>query len=145
MHRLKKIMVVDDEAGIRNLLFDVLSGKGFNVTLAKNGQDSLKQMRNRRFDLLITDINMPRLDGIGLLKKMKRAGRKEKVIIMTGEPFDQKSYKKEIPPVSTQLHKPFHINKFLQAVSAALAPHGKKSAGGQRRPGVKGKKAVNAV
>ena len=143
MPRLKKIMVVDDEVGIRNLLFDVLSGQGFQVTLAKDGQDSLKVMRNRRFDLLITDINMPRLDGIGLLRKMKRAGRKEKVIIMTGESFDQSRLKSEIPPVFTQLKKPFHMNYFLEVVSSALSPQRKK-----RRPSrtsVRGKKAANVV
>jgi len=64
-------MVVDDEAGIRNLLSDVLTAEGFKVTLAKNGKDSLKQMKNRRFDLLITDINMPGLDGIDLLRKIE--------------------------------------------------------------------------
>ena len=74
MTRLKKIMVVDDEAGIRNLLSDALAEKGFKVTLAKDGRDSLKQMKNRRFDLLITDINMPRLGGVGLLRKMKKRG-----------------------------------------------------------------------
>jgi DNA-binding NtrC family response regulator len=128
-------MVVDDEPGIRNLLSDALAGEGFMVTLAKDGQDSLKQMRNRRFDLLITDINMPRLDGIGLLKKMKRAGRKEKVIIMTGEPFDQSRIKKEIPPVLIQLKKPFQMNKFLQVVSSALKTQGrgKTPAGSDRK------------
>ena len=57
MARLINILVTDDEEGIRNLLFDVLSNKGFRVTLAKDGQDSLNQMKRRRFDLLITDIN----------------------------------------------------------------------------------------
>lgn len=121
-------MLVDDEAGIRNLLSDALVGEGFMVTQAKDGQDSLKQMRNRRFDLLITDINMPRLDGIGLLRKMKRAGRKEKVIIMTGEPFDQSPIKKEIPPVYIQLKKPFRMNQFLKVVSLALKTKGRKKA-----------------
>ena len=120
MQRLKKIMVVDDEAGIRDLLFDVLSGEGFKVTLAKDGRDSLKQMRNHCFDLLITDINMPRLDGIGLLKSMKRAGRKEKVIVMTADPFDQSNLIKDIQPISVQLRKPFHMNHILEAVSSTL-------------------------
>ncbi|MFC1532722.1 response regulator [Thermodesulfobacteriota bacterium] len=143
MPRLKKIMVVDDEAGIRNLLFDVLSGEGFNVTLAKDGQDSLKQMKDSRFDLLITDIHMPRLDGIELLRKMKRAGRKEKVIIMTGKPLDQSRLKKEIPPVFTYLRKPFHMNHFLEVVSSALTSVKKKrrAAGSGQR----GKRAINAV
>ncbi len=121
MTRLKKILVVDDEVGIRTLLFDALSSEGFKVTLAKDGMDSLDQMQKRRFDLLITDINMPRLDGIELLRKMKEAGRKERVIIMTGKPVDRSLLVEDIPPVFTQLEKPFHINNFLAAVTSALA------------------------
>ena len=128
MARLKKIMVVDDEAGIRNLLSDALVEEGFKVTLAKDGRDSLKQMKNRRFDLLITDINMPHLDGIGLLRKMKKAGRKERVIIMTGESLDHSNLKKDIPPVFLELKKPFHMNHFLKVVSSALETAKKQTA-----------------
>ncbi len=144
MPRPKKIMVVDDEAGIRNLLFEVLSEKGFHVTLAKDGQDSLTQMGKGRFDLLITDINMPRLDGIELLRRMKRAGREERVIVMTGEPMDKIRLIKDVPVVHAHLTKPFHMNKLLEAVSSALAPKIKKirppiRSGGRR------KKAVNVA
>ncbi len=121
MDRLKKILVVDDEVSIRSLLADVLSSFGFKVTLAEDGQDSLDQMQDRRFDLLITDINMPRLDGIQLLKRMKRAGREEKVIVMTGNPLNQSLDGEDIPPVFTQLSKPFRIPNFLDAVTSALA------------------------
>ncbi len=120
MPRLKEIMVVDDEAGIRTLLSEALVGEGFNVTLAKDGKDSLQQMKNRKFDLLITDINMPHINGIELLKKMKRAGRKEKVILMSGNPIDHSQFDKEIQPVFDQLQKPFGMNQLLGAVSSAL-------------------------
>jgi len=121
MERAKKILVADDEAGIRNLLFDVLSGEGFNVSLAKDGQDSLDQMESRRFDLLITDINMPCVDGIELLKRMKKAGRKERVIIMTGNQVTHELLEGHIPPVVTQLNKPFPMNSLLEVVISALA------------------------
>lgn len=121
MARAKKILVVDDEAGIRNLLFDALSSEGFNVSLAKDGQDSLDQMENRRFDLLITDINMPCVDGIELLKRMKKAGRKERVIIMTGKPVSHRLLEGDIPPVFTQLNKPFPMNSLLEVVISALS------------------------
>ena len=121
MARAKKILVVDDEAGIRNLLFDVLSSQGFNVSLAKDGQDSLDQMENRHFDLLITDINMPSIDGIELLKRMKKAGRKERVIIMTGKQVDHALLEEDIPPVFTQLNKPFPMNNLLEVVISALS------------------------
>jgi len=122
----KKILLVDDEAGIRSLLFEALSEKGFEVTLAKDGKDSLDQMKNDHFDLLITDMHMPRLDGVGLLKEMKKSGRKEKVIIMTGRPEDVTLRKKDVPPVLTQLHKPFQIGSLLDVVSSALAEPAKK-------------------
>ena len=131
MARLKKILVVDDEAGIRNLLFDVLSDQGFNVALAKNGQESLEQMENCRFDLIITDISMPRVNGIELLRRMKEAGRKERIIIMTGKPLSERVLDGDIPPVITQLRKPFHITNFLDVVSSALAPQQKRK---QRAP-----------
>ena len=121
MASLKKILVVDDEAGIRRLLFDVLSNEGFKVTLAKDGKDSLAQMRNRRFDLLITDINMPRLDGIELLKRMKKAGRRERVIVMTGSLMDKTHLGKDTPDVFTMLQKPFHMNNFLDTVTSVLS------------------------
>ena len=92
MPRSKRIMVVDDEIGIRELLFDALSREGFAVTLAKDGKDSLRQMKNRRFDLIITDIDMPHVNGLELLRRMKRAGRKEKVIIMSGNQLKQKDF-----------------------------------------------------
>jgi len=115
-----KIMVVDDEAGIRELLSEVLSVKGFNVTSAKDGRESLKYMRTDKFDLLITDINMPHLNGVELLRRMKTAGRKEKVVIMTGGNFDCSEFRKEIPLIYFQLKKPFKTDELLRAVSSAL-------------------------
>ena len=143
MPRTKKIMVVDDEAGIRNLLFDVLSEEGFLVTLAKDGEDSLKQMRKNKYDLVITDINMPRLGGLELIKRMKREGRKEKIIIMSGKPFDLKRNRKEIPKVVALLNKPFQMNLFLEVVSSALTSKDMKNCG--RKNISKREKLANAV
>jgi DNA-binding response OmpR family regulator len=127
MSQLKRILVVDDEIMTRNLLFEVLSDRGFKVTLAKDGRDCLNQMKKNRFDLLITDIHMPRLDGIEMLRRMKRDKRREKVIVisgMAGEPIDLD--RKDILPIFTMLQKPFQINRFLAAVLAVLAGSDKK-------------------
>lgn len=121
MDRLKKVLVVDDETGIRYLLSDVLVDKGFEVSMAKDGQESLDQLEVNSFDLIITDIHMPRLDGIEMLKCMKKTGRKEKVIVMTGNPSDQRLQDADIPMVVSRLQKPFKINKFLDVVNAAMA------------------------
>jgi DNA-binding NtrC family response regulator len=124
---LKKIMIVDDEAGIREILTEALSGEGFDVTSAKDGSESLQYMRNDSYDLLITDINMPRLNGIELLKRMKTAGRKEKVVIMTGGPFDQLSSADDLPHIDFELKKPFRMEQFLTVISAVLGSKEKDS------------------
>lgn len=129
MAALKEILVADDELGIRTLLFDVLSKEGFRVTLAKDGKETLDQMKKHRFDLLITDIDMPRLDGIGLLKKMKEKGRRETVIIMSGKGPERIITAKNIVPIYRMLEKPFPMNRFLEIVTAALAESGRKRKG----------------
>ena len=122
MERAKKILVVDDESGIRFLLSEVLMNKGFEVSLASDGQESLDKLEQDHFDLVVTDINMPRLDGVAMLKRMKRTGRDEKIIIMTGNPADQRLLDKEgLPHVESRLFKPFGIESFLNVVIAATA------------------------
>ena len=125
MEKLKEIMVVDDEAGIRALLSDALIQKGYNVTLAKNGMDSLKQLRKHRFDLLITDVNMPQLDGLELIRMMKKNGRKEKVILISGDPVD--NLDRESMPVFAKLRKPFGMRQLLDTVVSALESKGSKT------------------
>ena len=63
---------------------------------------------------------MPRLDGVEMLKSMKKAGRKEKVIIMTANPSDPRLLDEDMPRVFTQLQKPFRIDNFLDIVIAAI-------------------------
>lgn len=116
-----KILVVDDESNIRLLLSEVLSDKGFEVTEAKDGQESLEKMENHDFDLVITDVNMPRLDGIAMLHKMEKDGRKEKVIIMSANTSNLMFLHRSMNRVVTQLNKPFSIADFLSVVIAATA------------------------
>lgn len=117
----KKILVVDDETGIRYLLWDVLSSNGFEVSMAKDGQESLEQMETDNFDLVITDIQMPRLDGIEMLRRMKKSGRKEKIIIMTGNISDRRLAGRDLPCVVSRLEKPFMMDNFLNTVVETMA------------------------
>jgi DNA-binding NtrC family response regulator len=121
MVKAEKIMVVDDESSIRMLLDDALSSEGFEVSLAKDGQECLEQMERGDFDLVITDLNMPRLDGIEMLRQMKRAGRKERVIILTGDHLDERFVDLEMPQVVTRLLKPIRLDRLLEIVSSVIA------------------------
>jgi two-component system, response regulator, stage 0 sporulation protein F len=121
MDHIKKILVVDDEMGIRSLLSELLENEGFEVRAAKDGQESLDEMEREDFDLVITDIQMPRLDGLAMLEAMKRAGRKEKIIIMTGSALAMDLPNEEMPMVVSRLQKPFRMSNLLDVVSAANA------------------------
>ncbi|OPX40814.1 MAG: response regulator [Deltaproteobacteria bacterium] len=116
-----KILVVDDEEGIRNLLFDFLSMQGYQVSLAQNGQESLGQLERSAFDLVITDIDMPKMDGITMMKKMKRAGRREKLIVMTANPYRGTDWAENVPPVLRCIPKPFNLAGLLDAVNTAVS------------------------
>jgi two-component system, response regulator, stage 0 sporulation protein F len=124
MDHIKKILVVDDEMGIRSLLSELLENEGFEVRAAKDGQESLDEMEREDFDLVITDIQMPRLDGLAMLEAMKRAGRKEKIIIMTGSALAMDLPNEEMPMVVSRLQKPFRMSNLLDVVSAANAGAG---------------------
>ena len=69
-----QILVVDDESGVRELVSDVLELEGYEVTVAVDGLDALAQIRKRKFDLYVLDINMPKIDGLVLLEKVRSAG-----------------------------------------------------------------------
>lgn len=116
----KRILVVDDEKGIRFLLSEALMNEGFEVALARDGQESLERLEMDDFGLVITDINMPRLDGMEMLKKMKKSGRKEKVIVMTGNPSALSFSDNEMPQIVSHLLKPFGVENLLNAVTSAM-------------------------
>lgn len=78
-----KILVVDDEAGIRDLICDALSIGGFEVESSPDGLQGLKQIREKRFDLLILDVNMPKMDGFALLEKIRADGSTTPVIMLS--------------------------------------------------------------
>jgi CheY-like chemotaxis protein len=124
MDHIKKILVVDDEMGIRSLISELLESKGFEVRAAKDGQESLDEMEREDFDLVITDIQMPRLDGLAMLDAMKRAGRKERIIIMTGSALAMDLPNEGMPMVVSRLQKPFRLSNLLDVVSAANAGAG---------------------
>ena len=121
MNLSKRILVVDDEKGIRLLLSEVLTDSGFEVTEACDGQECLDQLAGNSFDLVITDIRMPRLNGIEVMKWMKKAGRKEKIIVITGSPSDVSLSEADMPPVVTKLRKPFMLKNLLEMVAAATS------------------------
>jgi len=69
----KKILTVDDSPTVREILRTTLQNAGFEVLQAINGQDALKMLETEKVNMLITDLNMPKLDGISLVRKVRQS------------------------------------------------------------------------
>ena len=81
---MAKILVIDDEQGIRDLLDTLLSRKGCDVILAASGQKGLEIFRRERPDVVVLDLKMPGMDGLTVLQQVRSLNPKQPVIILTG-------------------------------------------------------------
>jgi signal transduction histidine kinase len=80
----KSILLVDDEEGIRKVLGIALSDMGYHVHTAENGAEALRRFKNQRPPIVLTDIKMPEMDGIELLRRIKKISPETEVIMITG-------------------------------------------------------------
>lgn len=87
------ILLVDDHQNARKVVSIILTGAGFNVVEAQNGQLALNKLKKQNFDLVITDMKMTPVDGIELLKETKQSYKNTEVIMMTGYGTIQNSVK----------------------------------------------------
>src|SRR5438477_11673624 len=78
------VLVVDDEPGFRNLLQWELENRGMNVETAENGAEGVERASKTKFDVIITDITMPEMDGLKLLEQVKKIDPQTEVIVATG-------------------------------------------------------------
>ncbi|MEK6679872.1 MAG: ATP-binding protein [Nitrospirota bacterium] len=112
------IIVVDDEPVILELIKEILSKEGHHVDTAANGKAALKLIKEKTYDLLISDVKMPDMSGIELLSKIKRSDPElaKRVIMATGDSVGEDIVKKGIG----YLPKPFTVDKLKKAVAKAL-------------------------
>jgi DNA-binding NtrC family response regulator len=80
----KRILVVDDQVSMRETLTDMLEIFGYESASAGNGEEALQLLENTTFDLVIADLNMPRMDGMALLERIKAKWPDLPVVIITG-------------------------------------------------------------
>ena len=105
---MSKVLVIDDEILISELISDVLAGYGHNVETASDGQQGIQVFDKQLFDVVITDIRMPGIDGHGVVKHIRESERPDTPIIaMSGTPFDLDD------EVDFFLSKPFNITGLL--------------------------------
>ena len=116
-----KILVVDDEDIVRTSCSRTLSPEGYEVKLAKNGAEGLKMASEERFDLVLTDLKMPDMDGIEVLRIIKEQWPETAVIIVTGYQTVDTAVKAIKLGAYDYIEKPFTPDALIAAVREALA------------------------
>jgi two-component system alkaline phosphatase synthesis response regulator PhoP len=115
----KTILIVDDEEDIRTILSEHFEDQNFNVVTAEDGQDGIEKLESNNIDVILSDIKMPRLDGIEFSKKAK--GLKSHVPIFLITAFSEYT-EKDILAIGVEaiVFKPFDIDEIVELVNDTL-------------------------
>lgn len=119
---MSHVLIVDDSHSIRELLASVLKKAGFNVTSANDGKAGLKTAEKGDYDLVITDVNMPEMDGIELLGKLRELPKYsfKPILILTTEFSQEMKQKGKDAGATGWLVKPFDPEKLIEVISRIL-------------------------
>jgi excisionase family DNA binding protein len=115
-----RVLVVDDEATIRDLLAKTLALAEYDVDLAPDGRTALERLRIIPYDLLITDLKMPGVDGLAVIREARRLKADIPVIIITGFSTEASAIEAVNLGVSGYLTKPFRVPRVLAVAAKAL-------------------------
>ena len=122
MTKPTRVLVVEDDPGTQTLLRKQLGAKGFDVQIATNGFDALMQLEKSTPDLILCDVNMPELDGIGFVRaiKAKNETRKIPVIFLTASNDPRHMVDGINVGARFYLTKPFDLNELLWKINRVL-------------------------
>ncbi len=120
----KKILAVDDSGSLRQMLGFALRSGGYEVTDAVDGDDGLGKATATRFDLVLTDQNMPKMDGLTLIRSLRAlpAYRSVPILMLTTESSAEMKNQGRAAGANGWLVKPFDPNKLLEVVGKMIGP-----------------------
>ncbi|WP_426153335.1 response regulator [Pseudomonas sp. DC3000-4b1] len=120
----KAILVVDDSASIRQVVGIALKGQGYDVLEACDGKDALAKLTGQKIHLVISDVNMPNMDGITFVKELKKlpAYKFTPVIMLTTESQESRKQEGQAAGARAWVVKPFQPAQMLAAVAKLIAP-----------------------
>ncbi|MDH3850968.1 MAG: response regulator, partial [Deltaproteobacteria bacterium] len=116
----KSLLCVDDDPGIRELLHEIITRLGHRMITAVDGIDALEKLAADHFDIVITDINMPRMDGIELIKRIKTKFDDVDVIAITAYEMTYKYTDIIALGASDFISKPFNVNELEAKLNRIL-------------------------
>ncbi len=120
----KTILVVDDSSSVRQVVSIALKGAGYDVIEASDGKDALTKLTGQKVHLMISDVNMPNMDGITFVKEVKKlpSYRFTPIIMLTTESQESKKMEGQAAGAKAWVVKPFQPAQMLAAVSKLILP-----------------------
>lgn len=118
--KMKKILVAEDEKVMRYMIKDFLENYDFEVIQAENGLDAYVLWKNEKPDILLTDINMPKMNGIELLQRIKNTTPDFPVIVMTGVNIETSVNIANNNKANAILEKPFRMHDLVSIINKHL-------------------------
>ena len=118
----KSILIVDDSASLRQVVNIALSGAGYTIIEACDGKDALTKLNGDKIHLIISDVNMPNMDGITFVKEVKKLPNYKftPIIMLTTESQDDKKKEGQEAGAKAWVVKPFQPEQMLAAVSKLI-------------------------
>jgi len=132
---MSKVLIIDDHAGIRDLLLTVLQSQGHDACVAADGTEGLQRFLSDRPDLVVADLKMPDIDGLEVVRTLRREHPEVPVIAMSGGFGEHTGLYLDVAVefgAVAALRKPFRLATFKQAVAEALTHTGPVT--GSREP-----------
>lgn len=118
------VLAIDDSATMRDMLRVALSSAGFTVHLAEDGVDGIEKLRGIEPDVIITDINMPRMDGFGVIDAVRNGADKSTVpiLVLTTESAQDLKDRARRSGATGWIVKPFDRDKLVAAIHRVVSP-----------------------
>jgi len=120
MERPARILVVDDDEGIRKTLATILLDEGYSVDTAKNGNEAIQKSRDKFYNLALIDIRLPDMEGTSLLTAMKETTPRMVKIIITGHPTLNNAIEATNKGADAYILKPFNVDSALSTIKEHL-------------------------
>ena len=116
------ILAVDDSASMRQMVSFTLKGAGYEVVEASDGKEALDKARGQQFDLVISDVNMPVMDGITLIKELRALTEYKftPLLMLTTESGDDKKVQGKSAGATGWIVKPFNPDQLLATINKVL-------------------------
>ncbi|MBV4455743.1 MULTISPECIES: response regulator [Pseudomonas] len=120
----KSVLVVDDSSSVRQVVGIALKSAGYDVIEASDGRDALNKLTGQKVHLIISDVNMPNMDGITFVKEVKKLANYKftPIIMLTTESQESKKAEGQAAGAKAWVVKPFQPAQMLAAVSKLILP-----------------------